>query len=335
MIVVGIIIAVVALILWSRQRVDEHTPPQKITQQVKVSEGSVIASQNIIPEHREHQPDTRKAVISQPLQGFYGSISGALSHSMRKVIDAEKAMFLSALAARLLVWKLDLRRELRRGDILQLVYRPIEDQSRYQIEALRYTSQKQKQTYHFYRYHQAGKPFAAYYDQEGKTIEQHLERSPLRIYDQVTSVLKMRPQHKGVDFKTPTGTKVYMPWRARVVRLNWNMRYNGQCIEVIYLKPKYKGQAVHALFLHLQKIYPAVRPGAIIPEGTLIALSGNTGRSTAPHLHYQLETPKRQIIDPFNFHKTYRPSLPADQMVIYQTHRKQLDQDLDRLAAPR
>lgn len=317
----GLILALVGLLVWPRQpSKKQHTMSKPTLQRATVQS----------PSHRAEQPTQKlpqKSAVKGELKAFRAVISGPLSKSMQGALGKEKATFLAALTARLLIWRLDLRRDLRRGDKISVLYQPVDEQSQFQIMAMKYTSTRHNKTYHFYRYQQQGSRFAAYYDEQGQNIEQKLKHSPLREYDQVTSILKMRPKHKGVDFKTPVGTKVYLPWRARIVRTNWNFRYNGNCVEVEFLH----GQQLRGLFLHLEKIKPEVRAGRVLPAGTVIATSGNTGRSTAPHLHYQLQTANGRIIDPYRFHPTYQASLPAEESDAFQSKRRQFDQHLASL----
>ena len=328
-IVICLIAAVAFLTFWFFRGKDK-TPLSK-----KVEHKELVQKQSIVKQRKSptQTPIIKKNLNEKPLKALSVKIKGPLSHSIRSKTDRKKATFLAALAARLIIWKLDLRRELRRGDSMKILYRPIKEQSLYQIEALHYKSLRYKTTFHFYRFHPEGKRFAVYYDSKGKTIESHLRNSPLHTYDQVTSILKMRPKHKGVDFKTPVGTKVYLPWRAKILRKNWNLRYNGYCLKIRFLNRRYKRRSVHGLFLHLKEGSIRVKVGAIVPAGSVVALSGNTGRSTAPHLHYQLETSRRRIIDPFLYHKTYKRNLASHYRAAFEARCLYLDNRLKSLTS--
>lgn len=105
-----------------------------------------------------------------------------------------------------------------------------------------------------------------------------------------------------MDFKTPVGTEIVSPRAGRVTRVDWNLKYNGNCIEVKY------SDGTLARFLHLSDT--KVAPGARVRPGEVLGLTGNTGRSTAPHLHYELER-KGRVIDPVKYHGTERRELPA------------------------
>jgi murein DD-endopeptidase MepM/ murein hydrolase activator NlpD len=64
------------------------------------------------------------------------------------------------------------------------------------------------------------------------------------------------------------------------------------------------------MFLHLSELPKTVHPGQKVKKGEVLAKSGNTGHSFAPHLHYQLMKGDK-VIDPFTSHPTERASMPA------------------------
>ena len=89
---------------------------------------------------------------------------------------------------------------------------------------------------------------------------------------------KIRP-HNGTDFGVPVGTPVYAPADGVVERCTY------QNAAGYYIVIKHQG-AYSTVYMHLSKIL--VKPGQTVKANQRIALSGNTGRSTGPHLHYEL-----------------------------------------------
>ncbi|NLU66476.1 M23 family metallopeptidase [Streptomyces sp. HNM0574] len=85
--------------------------------------------------------------------------------------------------------------------------------------------------------------------------------------------------HTGVDLAVPSGTPVRSVGKGRVVFAGTSGDY-GKAVTIRMADGKY------TLFAHLSKIY--VRAGAPVGAGTLIAKSGNTGRSSGPHLHFEV-----------------------------------------------
>lgn len=85
--------------------------------------------------------------------------------------------------------------------------------------------------------------------------------------------------HKGIDWATPTGTAVMASSNGRVTRAGWLGSYGY----VVYISHPDGRETRYA---HLSKIL--VSAGQTVKQGQKIALSGNTGRSTGPHLHFEM-----------------------------------------------
>jgi murein DD-endopeptidase MepM/ murein hydrolase activator NlpD len=211
---------------------------------------------------------------------------------------------LSSVYTRLFVWDVDMRRDLKAGDSLGVVWRKAKD-GLPEIAAAEYSSTYLGKTLAAYRWQAPGDSYASYWRLDGTEAPLRLKGGPLEQYEQITSLLKDRPTHKGMDFKTPIGTEVHSPKAGTVTRVNWNWGANGNCVEVRY------GDGVLAKFLHLSE--NRVKEGDRVAEGQVIALTGNTGHSTAPHLHYQLDQGTK-VLDPLDYHGTVRRSLTADQV---------------------
>jgi|OpeIllAssembly_1097287.scaffolds.fasta_scaffold205378_1 murein DD-endopeptidase MepM/ murein hydrolase activator NlpD len=88
-----------------------------------------------------------------------------------------------------------------------------------------------------------------------------------------------REFHTGVDISTPTGNRVFAPASGTVVRVGWDKGY-GRIVQISH------GFGVTTLFGHLQAA--RVTEGQRVRRGDLLALVGSTGRSTGPHLHYEV-----------------------------------------------
>lgn len=97
--------------------------------------------------------------------------------------------------------------------------------------------------------------------------------------------------HGGLDFPAPTGTAVHATAPGRVVFAGWNGGY-GMCLILEH------GGGMTTLFGHLSAV--AVKPGEPIAQGQVIGVVGSTGRSTGPHLHYEVRLGS-QALDPRRF----------------------------------
>ena len=150
-------------------------------------------------------------------------------------------------------------------------------------------------------------PMGRYFHSDGMEAQLTLKNAPIKDYEIITALLHdRRPKHDGIDFKAPIGTPIITPFDATVLRKNWTTRGNGRCVDLQYV-----GKPHHALFLHLDTIAAAVKPGARLKAGTVIGTVGNTGRSYAPHLHYQLENAADRVLDPIKIQGTMRREADA------------------------
>jgi murein DD-endopeptidase len=264
---------------------------------------------------------------------LHGSLEESVSSAM---VPNERAWAeqLTQVVNRILVWSMQIARDGRKGDKLEVLYElPTAQPSAITavgdsgpavkepvVLALRYGSQKLGRLLTAYRFKPDGSPFAHYYTSEGVDVEEHLVESPISGYEQVTSLLRDGRRHKGVDFKTPVGTPVSAPFDGQVTRRNWHFSANGNCLEIVDSKT-----GRHAIFLHLESVPKDMQAGRKVKKGEVVAKSGNSGHSTAPHLHYQLEAPDGRILDPFAVLATKKVALEGSAKTAFDAERARLD----------
>ena len=100
-----------------------------------------------------------------------------------------------------------------------------------------------------------------------------------------------REFHKGIDISTREGTPIVAPANGIVSYLGWEHGY-GKIITITH------GHGLVTRYAHLKK--GLVKKGQHVKRGETIALVGNTGRSTGPHLHYEVHV-NRVRINPFQY----------------------------------
>ena len=130
---------------------------------------------------------------------------------------------------------------------------------------------------------------------------------PIEIPHRVTSnwgprihpVLKKKLFHNGVDLSVPIGTPLYAAQAGEVVVVGADDR-SGKYVVIDH------GHGVRTSYCHLDKI--PVEKGTVLEKGQEFAESGNTGRSTGPHLHFVVRI-AGNTVDPLRF----RPPSPADE----------------------
>jgi murein DD-endopeptidase MepM/ murein hydrolase activator NlpD len=104
---------------------------------------------------------------------------------------------------------------------------------------------------------------------------------------------KARKMHKGMDFTSPRGTPIYATGNGRVIRADSKSSGYGNHIRIDH------GYGYVTLYAHLSKYN--VRKGKKVKRGDLIGFVGSTGRSQAPHLHYEVRY-NGKAVNPVNFY---------------------------------
>ena len=219
--------------------------------------------------------------------------SGVVEDSLiSAVVAAGASPQLAYRMADVLQWDVDFSRDLRRGDRFEVAYDKVELDGRPaglgDVWALTFDNGGRR--LEAYRYQ------GDYYDGEGRPLKKMFLRSPLR-YAFVTSsfnphrlhpVLKTYRPHWGVDFRAKVGTPVRVTANGVVTEAGWS-NGGGKMVKVRHPNGYTTG------YLHLSRFAPGIRPGARVRQGDVIAYSGNTGLSTAPHLDYRVQRNGRWI----------------------------------------
>ena len=117
-------------------------------------------------------------------------------------------------------------------------------------------------------------------------------------------ILKITRMHKGLDIVVPTGTPVFATGDGVVKEAGRNAGYG---LNIVIEHPKAGYQTRYA---HLSKIPSGMRPGRRVARGEQIGLSGNTGLSKAPHLHYEVLDLDGRALNPIYF---FAPSMTPQQ----------------------
>nr|WP_025235855.1 murein DD-endopeptidase MepM [Mannheimia sp. USDA-ARS-USMARC-1261] len=134
-----------------------------------------------------------------------------------------------------------------------------------------------------------------YYSRHGETLSGGFARHPLLYAVRVTSSFNPKRKHpitgrisphKGVDYGLPIGTPIIAPSDGVVEHVAYQARGAGRYIKI-------KHGHITTVYMHLSKTL--VKPGQSVKKGERIALSGNTGGSTGPHLHYEFHINGRPV----------------------------------------
>lgn len=129
-------------------------------------------------------------------------------------------------------------------------------------------------------------------------------------------ILKIRKFHKGMDFKAPIGTPIYASGNGRVTLARRSATYG----KVVYIDHGFGYKTVYA---HMSKI--KARRGQRVKRGDIIGYVGNTGRSVAAHLHYEVHKNGRPV-NPINY---YYGDLTPEEFLAMQIAAEKAGQSFD------
>ena len=136
---------------------------------------------------------------------------------------------------------------------------------------------------------------ADYFDANGKSIRKHLMRTPVqgarlssKFGVRKHPILGYSKMHRGVDFAAKRGTPIMAAGDGRVTFAGRNGSF-GRFIEIKHLN-NFKTR-----YAHLYKFSKGLKKGKVVKQGDIIGFVGTSGRSTGPHLHYEVKHKNRTI----------------------------------------
>ena len=116
----------------------------------------------------------------------------------------------------------------------------------------------------------------------------------------IDPVYHTRRFHAGMDFAAPVGANIYATGNGQVISAGWQQGY-GNCVQINH------GYGYVTLYGHMSAF--KIRAGQKVKRGDVIGLVGSTGKSTGPHLHYEVHF-KGEIMNPQNYY--FLDLSPAD-----------------------
>ena len=121
----------------------------------------------------------------------------------------------------------------------------------------------------------------------------------------IDPIYKTTKFHEGMDFSASIGTPIYATGNGTVVKAGWQSGY-GRIVKINH------GYGYETWYAHMNKIN--VRVGQKVVRGEVIGEVGNTGKSTGPHLHYEVHV-KGRVVNPVNYYFMDLSADDYDQMI--------------------
>ena len=220
----------------------------------------------------------------------------------------------------------DFQREIKQGDIFEAVFEERLDASGDAVGQPRLlfvlltTAAK---SVALYRFGAAGQD-AGWFDGDGRSIIRAFMRTPVEGA-RISSTFGMREHpvlgfmklHKGVDFAAPVGTPIYAAGDGLVQHAEFK-DLNGNWVEILH------DNGWQTLYLHLSAFGPGITPGVRVRQGQTIGMVGTTGRSTGPHLHYEMHI-NNEAVDPMQVALPSGPVLNAAALSSFGKERGRID----------
>ena len=152
-----------------------------------------------------------------------------------------------------------------------------------------------------------------YFNREGKNVKKSILKTPLDGA-RISSNFGMRKHpisgfnkmHKGVDFAAPIGTPIYAGGNGVVEYMGYNGGYGK------YIRIRHNNDYKTA-YAHLSNYKKGISQGVRVNQGDIIGYVGSTGRSTGPHLHYEILF-KNEQINPLNLKLPSGKILKGDEL---------------------
>ena len=227
--------------------------------------------------------------------------------------------------ARIYGFQVDFQRDVRKQDKFQIMYEVFFNEKNEIIETgeilfanLKLSGQNNS-LYYFDKEGSEG-----HYDKNGKSVKKALMKTPINGA-RLSSPFGMRKHpidgfnkmHKGTDFAAPMGTPIMASGDGVVKKAGW-CGGGGNCVKIKH------NSTYQTVYAHMSKFARGIKPGVRVKQGQTIGYVGSTGKSTGPHLHYEVIVNGKKV----NSQKLKLPSgkiLKGNDRKIFETKKIKLD----------
>ena len=191
--------------------------------------------------------------------------------------------------ARIYGFQVDFQRDIRINDNFQIMYEVFEDDNGKVFESgniifanLRLSGTNNS----FYYFDKKGSE--GHYDENGKSVKKALMKTPINGA-RLSSSFGMRKHpidgynkmHRGTDFAAPMGTPIMASGDGVVTRARW-CGGGGNCVKIKH------NSTYQTIYAHMKNFARGLKEGVRVKQGQIIGYVGSTGKSTGPHLHYEV-----------------------------------------------
>ena len=227
--------------------------------------------------------------------------------------------------ARIYGFQVDFQRDIRKEDKFQIMYEIFIDKNDKIIEtgeilfANLKLSGQDNSLYYFDK-----KNVEGHYNKNGKSVQKALMKTPINGA-RLSSSFGMRKHpidgfnkmHRGTDFAAPKGTPIMASGNGTVKKAGW-CGGGGNCVKIKH------NSTYETVYAHMSKFARGIKKGTRVKQGQTIGYVGSTGKSTGPHLHYEVIVNGKKV----NSQKLKLPSgriLKGKNRELFETNKIKLD----------
>ncbi|MEO5338252.1 MAG: M23 family metallopeptidase [Magnetospirillum sp. WYHS-4] len=280
-------------------------------------------------EGDEFKSAKEKRLLTHGLARVEGVIENSLYEA---AVEAGVPASVLVEMIRLFSWDVDFQREIQPGDSFELMYEQAFDKTGTLVRngrilaAAMILSDERRSMYLF-----ETPDGPEYFDQKGRGARKALLRTPIDGAKLTSSfgkrkhpILGYTKMHKGVDFGAATGTPIYAAGEGTVEKAGWEGGYGN------YVRLHHTDN-YSTVYGHMSRIGKGIAVGRRVRQGEIIGYVGSTGRSTGPHLHYEIMV-KNQHVNPMTVKMPSGRKLEGKELTRFMAVKTEHDQRYAALA---
>lgn len=239
--------------------------------------------------------DKQEKDIVSEMRGFKGKIDSSLYVSA-KAQGVPDGVILDLI--KMYSWGVDFQRDIQGGDSFEVMYEEFKTEDgdvipgRGEITYARLTLGERDLP--FYRFKDSAGE-TDYYDEKGQSAKKPLMKTPIdgaRLSSgfgmRKHPVLGYSKMHKGIDFAAPRGTPIYAAGDGTIIKMGPFSSYGK------YVRIRHRS-GLETAYAHMNGFKSGLKTGSRVKQGQVIGYVGTTGRSTGPHLHYEIVMNGKQV----------------------------------------
>ena len=242
----------------------------------------------LLERNNDDKFNVKELIVQLDKKIFYKE--GKIVNSLYKTaIDKDISPRTIINFAQIYGFQFDFQRDIQKNDIFQILYEIYQSEDGKinepgEIIFANLISRNQDNSLYFYN---DGK-ISGHFDKNGASVKKALMKTPINGA-RLSSPFGMRKHpidgynkmHRGTDFAAPMGTPIMASGDGIVIRSRW-CGGGGNCVKIKH------NSTYTTVYAHMSKFGRGIKEGVRVKQGQIIGYVGSTGKSTGPHLHYEV-----------------------------------------------